>query len=336
MLKFKFEYRITLIYLVIGGLWILFSDRLLESFLSDVNKVTQIQTYKGWFYVSVTGILLFLLVKKHLTKLRQAENEVQRHRHNLEELVNEKTRNLEEALRNLKETQTQLLQSEKMASLGVLTAGVAHEINNPLNYILGGVTALEDELLEKKITNDNINLYIESIKTGVEKASGIVVGLNQFSRDRDSFEEVCDINEILINALVVLNSQLKENVEILKDFSSADTKVEGNVGKLHQVFVNVIANANHSIENKGDISIATQVKNDKVSITIADTGCGIAKEDLSRITDPFFTTKAPGEGTGLGLAIVYKIIEDHKGKLLFNSEPNKGTAVTIELPRKHE
>lgn len=312
----------------------MFSDRLLESLFFDVNKITQIQTYKGWFYVTVTGILLFSLVKKHLTKLRHAENELKKHRYNLEELVNEKTKNLEGALANLKETQTQLLQSEKMASLGVLTAGVAHEINNPLNYILGGVTGLEEELLERKITSDNIELYLESIKTGVDRASAIVVGLNQFSRERDSFDEVCNINEILVNALLVLNSQLKENVEIGKDFTSVDTKVVGNVGKLHQVFVNVIANANHSIKNHGEILIKSEVKNNRVTIKIKDNGCGIAKEDLPKITDPFFTTKDPGEGTGLGLAIVYKIVEDHKGKILFDSELNEGTTVTIELPVK--
>lgn len=356
MAKFRFEYRITLAYLLVGVIWIIFSDRLINAFISDRELLTQIQTYKGWFYVVVTAVLFFLFLKKHLARLRKTEEELENHRDNLQVLVEEKTKGLDQAvkdlseknevinqqnddlrktLKDLRETQAQLIQSDKMASLGILTAGVAHEINNPLNYISGGLAGLQTLLQERQPDEEKSDLFLNSIGQGIERISSIVNGLNNFSRDTDSYEEVCNINEIISNCLVIINNSLGDRIRLSKNFTTTPLIIYGNAGQLHQVFINVLVNAMQSIFEEGIISVSTKAGTNEAIIEIADTGCGIEPENISKITDPFFTTKDPGEGTGLGLSITYKIIKNHKGSIDFESEPNKGTVVTILLPLKN-
>lgn len=353
MSTFRFEYRITLAYLIIGALWIIFSDRAIDAFIGEKDVLTNAQTYKGWFYVLITAVLFFLFLKKHLGQLRRTESELEKHRDKLQELVMDKTRDLDQAvkdlyvknevinrqnaelrqaLKELQDTQAQLMQSDKMASLGVLTAGVAHEINNPLNYIAGGVAGLRSVIQEYNSQNERTDLFMDSINQGIERISFIVSGLNNFSRNTDKYDEACNINEILEHCLVIINSQLTDTISVVRNFSDTPLVIQGNVGQLHQVFINVLMNALQSIENNGTLTISSSAKNNTAFVEISDTGCGIEEENMSKITDPFFTTKAPGEGTGLGLSITYNIIKRHKGSLSFKSEPNSGTIVTIELP----
>lgn len=355
MEKFKFEYRITIAYLFIGSLWILFSDRILSSVIEDIHLYSEIQTYKGWFYVLVTGLLFFLFLKSHLRRLRVAEKELENHRDNLEQLVLEKTKDLDlvianlsdknkvivdqnlalnKAMEDLKNTQDQLMQAEKMSSLGILTAGIAHEVNNPLNYISGGLTGLESFFDENKIDDKSTMFFLNSIKTGVERVSTIVSGLNKLSRNKETYAEDCDIHEIIDNCLVIIHSQLENRIEINKSYADAKVIVLGNVGQLHQVFLNILLNAIQSIEKEGTISIRTKIQKGRIGVEIADTGCGIQQKDLSKVTDPFYTTKDPGKGTGLGLSISYTIVIQHKGHIEFISQPNEGTTVKIELPAK--
>jgi C4-dicarboxylate-specific signal transduction histidine kinase len=363
MISLKFEYRITLAYLLIGSMWIIFSDKLLKSIIDNIDLLTQIQTYKGWFYVLITALLFFLFLKKHLNRLRLTERELEKHKNNLENLVEEKTKKLDviiekhraandelsikngiinsqnvelkEALCHLEETQSQLFQVEKMASLGVLTAGVAHEINNPLNYILGGLTGLENYLDTEKKQNDKINLFLKSIKTGVDRASAIVSGLEKFSRNKENYEEDCEMNGIIENCLAILNSQLKNRIKVLKNYSGNNLIVSGNSGELHQVIINILANACQSIDNEGTISITTGKVDKEITIKIEDTGCGIPNDHMAKIADPFFTTREPGKGIGLGLSVAYNIIKAHKGEISFHSEINIGTVVYIVLPVKN-
>ncbi|MFN8207326.1 MAG: ATP-binding protein [Bacteroidales bacterium] len=248
------------------------------------------------------------------------------------EIINDQNKELMQTMEHLKIAQTQLVQSEKMASLGVLAAGVAHEINNPLNYILGGYTGMEDFLHEKNIQDQQVAVLMNAIKTGVDRASAIVTGLNQFSRTREGMQEKCNLHSILENCLIILRNQIKDRIEIIRNFSASDLISEGNVGKLHQVFINILLNAVQSIESAGTITISTRTVGTTALIEITDTGCGISSQNIGRITDPFFTTKEPGKGTGLGLAITFSILQEHSGKIRFQSEMQKGTTVTIELP----
>lgn len=301
------------------------------------------------------------IIKDQNKILTEKEAELTLHRDNLEALVHEKTKDLDEALQNLKvsndellskneiilnknlelkntlsdlkQAQAQLIHSEKMASLGILTAGVAHEINNPLNYILGGATGLETIVNSSNIKDENVDFCLDAIKTGVQRASSIVSGLNQMSRTNDTYDEVCDIHEILDNCVSILTSKLRDRVEIVKHYGSNPYTILGNTGKLHQAFLNILNNASQSIEGAGTITLTTTFADEQATVLIADTGHGILPENLNKVTDPFFTTRDPGEGTGLGLSITDTIITEHKGTMEFQSEPGAGTTVKVEFSK---
>lgn len=250
------------------------------------------------------------------------------------DIVIQQKKDIELVLKNLKEAQSRLVQSEKMASLGVLTAGVAHEINNPLNYIMGGYIGLINELKTFDIEKDNrISVFLRGIKTGIDRAADIVKGLNQLSRDNDNYDEKCEIHTIIDNCLTILQSKYKDRIEVYKNYQKENMIIKGNTGKLHQVFINIISNAIDSIENEGEVHIATNTRDRQFEICIKDNGCGIPKETLNKITDPFFTTKDPGKGTGLGLSITNTIIQQHSGELYFDSVLDEGTKVFIFLPK---
>jgi len=289
----------------------------------------------------VTGVSLFI---QDLTVLKKAQNELKRYSENLEAMVEERSNQiinankelsrandeLKETLESLKKAQEQLIQAEKMASLGTLSAGVGHEINNPLNFIKGGVNALSNQLqnIDERV-QQQASPFIDIINEGVNRATEIVKGLSHFSRQTSDQNEKCDIHGILDNCLLILHSKLKYKVSIEKFYFPDPIIITGNEGQLHQAFLNILSNAEQAIMEKGTIRITTNHVGNDISIKISDTGIGIPKENLKRISDPFFTTKEPGKGTGLGLSITYKIIDDHKGKISINSDLDKGTEVSI-------
>jgi len=239
---------------------------------------------------------------------------------------------LKKALNDLKQTQLQLLQKEKMASIGILTSGIAHEINNPLNFISGSTFSIKKILTENNFIDKNIKQLLYAIETGVNRILAIVKGLNDFSSRNNSNDELCEIHSIIDNCLLMLYSKYNKRIVIEKDFADQAVVVKGNVGDLHQVFINLFLNSIDAINNKGKIFIRTKVELKNVIITISDTGVGIEEENIPKIIEPFFTTKDPGKGVGLGVSIVYSIIEQHKGSIKFTSQLNKGTTVTIQLP----
>jgi len=319
----------------------------------DVSVSLSLMTIDGENYIQ--GVL------RDITQKKKIEKELELHRNNLEKLVQKKTEDVEimneelratneelfekndiinnqntelkATLQHLQETQSQLLQSEKMASLGILTAGVAHEINNPLNYIMGAYFGLDNFFKNNEsYVEKNIPIFLNSIKEGIDRTSAIVKGLNEFSRSNSGYDENCNIHSIIDNCLVMLHNQLKHSVEIVKDYTEEDIVITGNVGKLHQVFINLFMNAKDAIIGKGTITITTKKSDENITVFIEDDGCGIDEAHLKQVMDPFFTTKPPGKGTGLGLSITYSIISDHKGKISFESEVNKGTKVTIHFP----
>jgi PAS domain S-box-containing protein len=279
---------------------------------------------------------LEFLVKSRTKDLEQANEELQETNKKVRqksEIINERNEELNQTLNNLKEAQLQLLQAEKMASLGVLTAGVAHEINNPLNFLMGAYVGLSDYFEENESDDkEKTEILLASINKGIERISNIVKGLNQFSRNNDNLDETCDIHSILDNCFEILHYQLKNKVKLRKNYSKTPIQIKGNVSKLHQVFLNVLTNSVQAIPQKGNIDVNTRLERENTVIEIADNGIGIDEGTIHRVTDPFFTTKDPGEGTGLGLSISSTIIKEHKGRLKFTSTKNRGTKVTVHLP----
>lgn len=233
----------------------------------------------------------------------------------------------------LKHAQHLLVQSEKMASIGILASGIGHEINNPLNFIQNGIEALSMEL-EKKDTaaKQDLHQYFEAINIGVKRINTIIKSLSSISRTNLDMEEVCDVHEIIDNCLVVLSSKLNDRISVVKKYAHKDVLVAGNVGKLYQVFLNILSNAEQAIIDQGIIAISTEIEGANCSIKIEDNGEGIAADDIEKINEPFFTTKPPGKGTGLGLFISYMIIQEHHGVITVTSELNKGTCFTILIP----
>ena len=251
---------------------------------------------------------------------------------NVEELNNQREE-LEATLFYLKETQEKLFQSEKLASIGVLATGVAHEINNPLNFINGGIQGIETYFNDNlKDHAENVYPLIEAVNTGLTRATEIVKSLNSFSRQTESTTENCDIHTIVNNCLIMLNSQTINRIEIQKEFTPELYELYGNEGKLHQAMMNVLTNAVQAIEGKGTIKIKTCIKNSTIIITISDTGYGISSKILNKIFDPFFTTREQGMGKGLGLSISYQIIKEHNGTIDIQSEIGKWTTVIISIP----
>jgi len=237
---------------------------------------------------------------------------------------------VEERTKELQEMQEHLIQSEKLASLGKLAAGIAHEINNPLGGIL-----LYSHLLLEDLGNDSP--YADNIKKIIKettRSKEIVKGLLEFARPKEPEKAVININDVILYSLGIFEKQaLFQNIRIKKDLTDDSAKIVGDASQLQQVFMNIILNAAEAMNGEGDLIVKTYVDGKgNVLAEITDTGCGISKENISRIFEPFFTTKPVGKGTGLGLAISYSIIKRHGGDIRVKSEEGKGTTFTISLP----
>ncbi|MGB0522739.1 MAG: PAS domain-containing sensor histidine kinase [Flammeovirgaceae bacterium] len=279
---------------------------------------------------------------------------------------------LQRALNQLKQAQSNLEHSEKMSSLGILTAGVAHEINNPVNFIQGGIYILEDylapilELLaeythfenassesEKEVIIQRIKAMkevlefdeavgflkdgIDSIQKGAERTVEIVRVLRNFSRSDDSLSPGVDLHEALDSTLVLLQNKLKDRIEVIKHYHPDLPSIACNIGQINQVFMNILSNAEQAIKHTGSITILTSIHApNQVAISISDTGSGMSDAVMQRIFEPFYTTKKVGVGTGLGLSISHSIIDKHQGRIEVFSEENKGTEFKIYLPISHE
>jgi len=272
---------------------------------------------------------------------------------------------IESSFSKLKSTQSQLIQSEKMASLGVLTTGIAHEINNPVNFISVGTNNLskdykailqiveaQNELLEEYDSKEEKHKYIrelkktnyfedllqsipqtiEDINEGVHRTAEIINGLKIYAHP-DTEELInADIHLGIESTVLLLNSKFVHRIEVITDFDNSLGRIKCHLGKLNQVFMNLLDNAITAIEGEGTITIKTRVKEQQLFISFADSGEGIAQDILPKIFDPFFTTREIGFGTGLGLSICAGIIANHKGTIEVISEVGKGTEFVIMLP----
>jgi hypothetical protein len=224
-----------------------------------------------------------------------------------------------------------LQQREKLSSIGLLAAGVAHEINTPLT----GVSSYTQMLLGMLAETDPKHALLQKIRKQTDRATGIVGNLLNFSRTGSVTEltEV-DLNRVLEDTLQLLEPQMRQSsIEIERLFDDDVPKAFGNAGKLQQVFTNLLLNARDAIPDSGRITIRTGTEgDDAVRVEIADTGIGIAPENVARIYDPFYTTKGVGRGTGLGLAVSYGIVQEHSGHITVESAPGKGTTFRITVP----
>jgi signal transduction histidine kinase len=282
---------------------------------------------------------------------------------NLEAKVIERTHQLEQAnselrstLFELEETKLQLIHSEKLASIGQLAAGVAHEINTPLGYVSSNIESLMEYVediklawkdVEQKNTDlanqvsdefdlkfifDDVGSMMDSVESGLKRIRVISKDLGHFSQMEKLPIANVDINNDVVQlALNMVCSELNPNIDL--DVNLAELPVISCLPiELSQVIINLLMNANDAIKDSGNIYVATSQNDSHIKITISDDGCGMDQSTINKLFDPFFTTKEVGEGTGLGLSVSHKIIESHQGSITVDSAPGKGSSFTISIP----
>jgi len=255
--------------------------------------------------------------------------------------IEKQKQDVEDTLIELRHTQAQLIQSEKMASLGLLVAGVAHEINTPMGSIKSnnGIFQKCVEKIKNSYDEKNVAKYTEMIEEtlkinseAIKRVNDIVQSLKNFARLDEAEFKQSDVHEGIKSTLTLVRHELKGKIAVIEEFGNLPP-INCYPNELNQVFMNLFINACQSIEDKGTIKIKTYNEKDKIKVEISDTGKGISEKDLKRIFDPGFTTKGVGVGTGLGLSICYRIVERHKGKIYVQSKEGEGSVFTIELPK---
>lgn len=324
-----------------------------------------------------TALLLFVLgyfgfrLQLSYRDLNRSHEELELANASLEERVHERTVDLERALSDLKESQVQLVQAEKMSSLGQLVAGVVHEINTPLLYVLNNTTVTAENVEELRGALERAAAVVRLVKDGgaspvvmraaldelvaaldpdaavetieeiqdlssdstdgLNQISELVQSLKDFSRIDRAVEDRFDVREGLEKTLLITKNLLKYGVEVEKHLDPVPL-ILCAPSRINQVFINLITNAVQAMDGKGKLTIRTRKRDKFVEVSVRDTGCGIPPENLGKIMDPFFTTKPVGQGTGLGLSIVRKIVDEHGGQIAVDSVVGKGTEIRILLP----
>lgn len=333
--------------------------------------------------IAIEGILISFALADRINIMRKEKDEYQQQaiqalKENqflikeqniiLEQKVKERTAELNKAIEDLKQAQSQLVESEKMASLGQLTAGIAHEINNPINFVSSNVFPLKQDIedlksilnkyaeitesadlksklneinnlkeeLDYEILLEELDTIIHGIEDGAKRTAEIVSGLRNFSRLDESEFQSANVNDCINTTLKIINPKLSD-IEIITELGDIPP-IDCYPGKLNQFFLNTIDNAIYAVNaiktpnHKGKIEIKTTLKNDHVLVSLKDNGIGMNETTKNKIFDPFFTTKDVGEGTGLGMSIAHGILEMHHAKIEIESEINKGTEIKIFLP----
>ncbi len=329
------------------------------------------------FLKAVERAVAFQRLVKEKERLEQ-ENQLYQKRleeqnQRLEDLVWERTRKLEQSLEELKRTQDKLIQSEKMASIGALTAGITHEINNPMAYVKSNLEQIKeyaqaiilflqelfqrleplgknaqgelkqflDEIYQKAEELDiwyilsDCEQIISETQEGVERVIGIIRDLRQFTHPNHDVVGEARLEELLETAINLTWNAIKYKAELIREYAQLPP-LKCYPRLLTQVFVNLLVNACQAIEKQGKIWVRTFKRDGYYCAQVEDTGCGISKENLNKIFDPFFTTKEVNKGTGLGLSISYGIVQKHQGKIEVESEPGKGTIFTVKIPENFQ
>jgi signal transduction histidine kinase len=302
-------------------------------------------------------------------RLQQQEEELRRHRDHLEDLVQSRTEKLQQATRELEERQVQLIQAEKLASLGQMAAGVAHEVSSPVGYVLSNLGTLaqyaealtpllrlQRELLDtpasappetrqallermrEQWSQEDVGNILEDLpallresREGARRIKEIVQSLRMFAREDSGVPQLADINTELEATLRMVWNELKYKCTVTRDLQPLPP-LRCHPTQLSQVFTNLLINAAQAIETRGEIHVRTHLEGREVVVRISDTGKGMTPATLSKLFTPFFTTKPRGQGTGLGLSVSQSIIARHQGRIEVESELGKGTTFTIRLP----
>jgi len=339
--------------------------------LVQLTKIERQKQFRNYLILSFGLVLILVIVilnryfikRKANINLHIKNKEIESQKDHLVllnyELEKQKSE-LNITLKDLTQAQTQLVQSEKMASLGLLTAGVAHELNNPLNFINSSINPLQRnmgdlfsllnkyetpideknqsrEISEMKeemdysfVIKETMNL-LRGIKEGATRSEDIVKDLRTFSRMDENEYKGVNIHEGIDSTLLLLHHKMQDRISIHKEYGNLQA-VECLPGKLNQVFMNILTNSILAIEDTGDIYIGTSVVDDMARITMRDNGIGMSDETMGHIFEPFFSTRAVGKGTGLGLSITYSIIQEHEGTIEVFSKPGEGSEFVITLP----
>ncbi|MCW8444111.1 MASE1 domain-containing protein [Fluoribacter gormanii] len=359
---------------------------LITAFIISISVLwLEIHGYQEFRFVGISTSLIFLqafvaviffttlILSAVITERKKAQEELLQANIKLESRVEQRTQDLNKknvqlnkALEILKQAETQLIQAEKMSSLGVLTAGIAHEINNPVNFISANIGPLKndiddimqllkkyeeitpdapikDKLLEISKYSETIDLaftlqethnLLDGIEEGARRTANIVKDLRTFSRLDEGELKHANIHENIDSTLTLLHNQFRDRIIINKNYGDIP-EIECFPGKINQVFMNILTNAAHAIPEHGEITITTTREQDDILISIRDTGTGMTKETIAKIFEPFFTTKPVGKGTGLGLSISYSIIHEHHGTISIKSVLGQGSEFIITLPIKY-
>ncbi len=343
---------------------------------SNFNLIAPVMTLDEVGVLATSLNCLIQSVAKYTQELELARQTLEKRVEERTEELSQKNQQLQQAhnqlnqtLQNLQKTQAQLIQSEKMSSLGQMVAGIAHEINNPVSFVYSNLEhannytqdlirlvhlyqqqypnptpAIQDETeaIDLEFIKDDLPKLLSSMKTGADRISQIVLSLRNFSRLDEAEIKSANLNQGIDSTLLILNHRLNTEIEVIKNYGDLPL-VRCYPARLNQVFMNIIVNAIDALEDakkkyknfSPSILIQTETVNvNQVKVRILDNGSGIKLEDKNKLFDPFFTTKPVGQGTGLGLAICYQIIEKHKGKIEVISEPGQKTEFAITLPIK--
>jgi len=359
------------------GAWIVFLGFIIQfvfalyDFFLDIKVLAPVHGIQNAYFFGTFGVIVcmsvylardFARTRKNLEiyseELKESNARLEDYSHTLEDKVAERTRSLEErneelqtTLRKLTETQTQLVQSGKMAALGNLVAGIAHEINNPIGVIHSmadtanrGVRRIRDLLKRNQNMEESsrsgeklqqslgiLETNHEVITTASDRVANIVQSLRSFATLDEALFQQADIHKNIDTTLTLIYHELRDKATVIKEYGEIP-RIQCYPNELNQMFMNLLGNAAQAIEQQGIITIATYSDQKQIYIKISDTGKGISPEDLPRIYDPGFTTQSGGVGKGLGLSIVYNIIQKHNGNIEISSEIGKGTEVIIALP----
>jgi len=361
--------------LITLGIWFL-SRQLIRPILTLKDSALDIARGDYAQRVNISGSDELGVLAKAFNQMagtvEERQRELEQINRDLETMVWDRTRALEqsntelrEAIDNLQNTQNQLIQSEKMASLGQLIAGIAHEIKNPLNFIYGNTEFLAEyvqkirdyvDFAEQEIRNgaeglarirdyqrqqnldfvmDDLKKLATNIHDGADRIRSIVNDLRSFSRASSGSPSAADIRKILDMCLNLLRNQYKNRIRIHREYADVD-KIRVYIGKMEQVFLNLLTNAIQAIPEEGDIWVRVGDNGARLWVEIEDSGQGIPPEYVSRIFEPFFTTKDVGEGTGLGLSISYTIVQQHGGTMNAWNRAAGGAVFRVELPKVSE